>query len=120
MLSTLEHSRWPNRARYMPHIVVGDPSQCEAKVCDGNTITEEYLGILMTDAPDELAPGINVELTLVLMYWPDKTYSNVVPGSTFTLREGPKIVGVGKVLSKKQPSQVAISTVRRAINSTDN
>jgi len=104
----------------MPHIVVGDPSQCEAKVCEGNIITEEYLGILITDAPDELAPGSNADLTLVLMYWPDETYSNVVPGATFTLREGPKVVGFGEVLSKKQPPQVAIATVRRAINSTDN
>jgi hypothetical protein len=100
MLSTLECSRWPNRGYNMPHFVVGDPSQSEAKVCE-NTITEEYLGILITDAPDELAPGNNAELTLVLIYWRDETYSNVVPGATFTLREGPKVVGFGEVLSKK-------------------
>jgi hypothetical protein len=53
------------------------------------------------------------------MYWPDEDYSNIVPGATFTLREGPKVVGFGKVLSKKPPPQVAIATVRRPINSTD-
>ncbi len=41
---------------YMPHIVVGDPQQREAMMI-GNSLTEKYLGVWVTDAPDELSPG---------------------------------------------------------------
>jgi hypothetical protein len=100
MLPELEHSRWPNRGRYMPHIVVGDPSQRQTAIDSENRITEKYLGILVDDATEELAPGQTVNVTLVLMYWPDETYAEVVPDAWFTLREGPKIVGFGQVISK--------------------
>ena len=100
LLPSLEHPRWPNRARYMPHIVVGDPTQREAKLVE-NRIVEDYLGVFVTDAPDELCPGQSAEVTLILMYWPNEKYANVVQGATFTLREGPKIVGFGHVLSEK-------------------
>jgi hypothetical protein len=53
LLPDLEHSRWPNRARYMPHVVVGDPGQRKARI-SGNTLTEHYLGVLVADAPDEI------------------------------------------------------------------
>jgi hypothetical protein len=83
----------------MPHMVVGDPSQSRVKVGAGNRIAEEYLGVLIKDAPDELTPGSSAELTLVFMYWPEENYSSVRPGATFTLREGPKIVGFGEIIS---------------------
>ena len=86
----------------MPHIVVGDPSQREAKT-SGNTITEHYLGVLVTDAPDEMAPGATAEITLCLMYWPDENYGEVLPGATFTVREGPTVVGFGRVLTEITP-----------------
>jgi len=98
LLAGLEHPRWPNRARYMPHIVIGDPQQREARMC-GNTITERYLGVLVADAPDEMMPGKTDQVTLCLMYWPEEKYDDVKPGATFTLREGPKIVGFGQILS---------------------
>ena len=98
MVSDLEHPRWPNRGRYKPHIVIGDPGQREAQM-SGNTITEHYLGVLVADAPDEMSPGTSAEVTLYLMYWPEEKYDSVVAGATFTVREGPKIVGFGKVLS---------------------
>jgi hypothetical protein len=37
------------------------------------------------------------------MYWPDEKYSEVLPDATFTVREGPKIVGFGKVLTAMTP-----------------
>jgi len=92
LLPDLEHPRWPNRERYMPHVVVGDPAQREAKIL-GNTITEHYLGVLLADGPDEIPPGGGAEVTLRLMYWPDEIYEQLVPGATFTIREGPKIIG---------------------------
>jgi hypothetical protein len=36
LVPSLEHPRWPNLARYMPHIVIGDPSQREVHIRDGN------------------------------------------------------------------------------------
>jgi hypothetical protein len=82
----------------MPHVVLGDPAQREARI-SGNTITEHYLGVLVADAPDEIPAGGSAEVTLRLMYWPGERYEQLVPGATFTLREGPKIVGFGRVLS---------------------
>jgi len=92
--------RYPNRARYMPHIVLGDPSQRETIIGPNNTITERYLGVLISDAPDELIPGRSVEVTLRLMYWPKERYEGIAPGATFTLREGSKVVGFGSILSQ--------------------
>jgi hypothetical protein len=57
LLPNLEHPRWPNRGRYMPHVVVGDPGQREERI-SGNTITEHYLGVLVADAPDEIPPQV--------------------------------------------------------------
>jgi hypothetical protein len=82
----------------MPHVVAGDPTQREARI-SGNTITECYLGVLVADAPDEIPPGGTAEVTLRLMYRPEEGYEELVPGATFTVREGPKIVGFGQVLS---------------------
>ena len=98
LLPDLERPRWPNRGRYMPHLVVGDPGQREARI-SRNTITEHYLGVLVADAPDEFPPDGTAEVTVRLMYWPDEKYEQLVPGATFTVREGAKIVGFGKVLS---------------------
>ena len=47
----------------MPHIVIGDPHEKEALLV-GNSLTESYLGVWVTDAPDELSPGHTAEVTL--------------------------------------------------------
>lgn len=91
--------RYPNRASYMPHIVLGDPSQRITVVGPNNSISEHYLGILISDTPDELAPGRSIEVAFQLMYWPEEQYEGVVPGATFTLREGPNIIGYGTIRS---------------------
>src|SRR5258706_5316046 len=43
-LPGLDHPRYPSRALYMPHIVIGDPHQREAER-SGMSLTEHYLGI---------------------------------------------------------------------------
>jgi len=86
----------------MPHIVLGDPAQREALAGPGNTLTERYLGVLVSSASDELVPNQVTEVRLELMYWPEERYDGVAPGATFTLREGPKIVGFGRVLSEME------------------
>jgi hypothetical protein len=85
----------------MPHIVLGEPSQRNAHVGPGNLVTEDYLGVWIQDAPDEWSPGQSAEVTLVLMYWPEKKYEHVRAGATFTLREGPNVAGFGHVMSDK-------------------
>jgi hypothetical protein len=95
-----DNVRYPNRARYMPHIVLGDPSQREALVGPNNTISEHYLGVLISDAPDELTPGRPIEVVFQLMYWPEERYDGIVSGATFTLREGSKILGFGTIRSQ--------------------
>ena len=51
-----------------------------------------------------MAPGDTAEVKLALMYAPEVPYTNVQPGATFTLREGPEIVGYGVILSRGQES----------------
>jgi hypothetical protein len=85
----------------MPHIVIGDPIQRQAHIGPGNTLTERYLGVMVSDAPDELLPGLAADVTLNLMYWPEEDYEEVTPNATFTLREGPHIVGFGEILTSR-------------------
>jgi len=98
--------RFPNRARYMPHVVLGDPSQREARVGPNKMISERYLGVLVSDAPDELTAIRSVEVAFQLMYWPEERYEGVVPGTTFTLREGPNIVAFGTIRSPIESTSI--------------
>jgi len=90
-------------ARYMPHLVVGDPNQRKAIVRSGNVIDEEYLGVVFMPDAAPVDPGVARVATLGLMYYPQVQYERVVPGATFTLREGGRIVAFGKVLARNQP-----------------
>ena len=81
---------------YQPHIVIGDPNQRQA-VIRGNEIQETYLGVVLLSGPDRLEFGEQYLVDLGLMYYPQVAYESVVPGATFTIREGPHIVGFGQV-----------------------
>jgi hypothetical protein len=82
--------------RYRPHVVVGDPKQREA-VLINNVEQEKYLGAAFVGAPSNVVAGEPFVAELALMYWPNVSYDSLVPGATFTLREGPHIIGVGTV-----------------------
>ena len=82
----------------MPHIVIGNPEQREAIKSGNNNFTENYLDVWIADAPDELSPGKPSEVTLKLIYWPEESYKDEKAGVTFTVREGPNIIGFGTVL----------------------
>jgi hypothetical protein len=117
LVPELDHGGWPNRPRYMPHIVIGDPSQGVARVVDGNVGMEHYLGVWFIKAPDELTPGKNAEVTLCLMYWPEEPYEEVVPGATFTVREGLHVVGFGRVLDRSEfPEKVSFAPVNLLVS----
>ena len=81
---------------YRPHLVVGDPKQRKA-ILAGNEIQETYLGVAFSSGPENVEPGETFNAELVLMYWPHPIYDSLVPGATFTIREGAQIVGYGKV-----------------------
>jgi hypothetical protein len=83
---------------YRPHIVVGDPTQRRPLVAEGNRLTEEYLGIAFHQGPADASVGSEMKAVLTLMYYPHLSYENLKPGVTFTIREGPKIVGFGSIL----------------------
>jgi hypothetical protein len=82
--------------RYRPHIVIGDPSQRQAVIADGNRLTEDYLGVAFSDGPQHIEPGQPARTTMALIY-PRVDYSAAVPGATFTLREAGRIIGYGKI-----------------------
>jgi hypothetical protein len=84
--------------KYRPHLVVGDPNQLRALVMDGAT-KETYLGVAFVGGPSEIIGGESFLADLALAYWPNITYEELVPGATFTVREGPNVVGYGRVES---------------------
>jgi len=82
--------------RYRPHVVVGNPKQRKAVLLN-NAAQENYLGVAFVDAPSNVVAGEPAVVELALMYWPNVSYDSLVPGATFTLREGPHIIGFGTV-----------------------
>lgn len=46
--------------------------------------------------PDAIEPGDTADVKLALMYFSD-SYEEVQPGATFTVREGPLIIGYGVI-----------------------
>ncbi len=82
--------------QYRPHVVVGDPSQRKALLVN-NVAQEKYLGVAFVGGPMEVVADEPFIAELALMYWPNVSYDSLVPGATFTLREGPHIIGFGTV-----------------------
>ena len=100
LLSELSHGRrLLTTGQYRPHIVIGSESQRVA-IRDGNRMTENYLGVMFVGGPEAMAPGETAEVKLALMYFPEEPYNEVQPGATFTVREGPLIVGHGVIQSR--------------------
>jgi hypothetical protein len=87
---------------YRPHIVIGEPTQREAKLV-GRTLVEEYLGVEFCPHPALVQPGDTARISMRLAFWPAPHYSKAVPGATFTIREGPKILGYGTILGRRDP-----------------
>ena len=83
--------------KYRPHVVVGDPNQLRALVVDATK--ETYLGVAVVGGESEIIAGESFLAELALAFWPNITYEELVPGATFTVREGPHVVGYGRVES---------------------
>lgn len=72
--------------KYRPHIRVGG---------DGN-----YLGVCFISGPDLIPLGVESDVTLVLVYFPEVDYSALMPGTRFQILEGAQIVGNGFVIGR--------------------
>jgi hypothetical protein len=84
--------------QYRPHIVVGDPNQRKALLVN-NVAQENYLGVAFVGADADPVAGQPFVAELALLYWPNVSYDALTLGATFTLREGPHVVGFGLVRS---------------------
>ena len=100
MNSTLSGPRSIKERQYWPHLVVGDPEQREAIIGECNLLWARYLGECAWFGPDQVLPGEQAELVFALPYGTkeENLYAELQPGSTFTIREGSKIVGSGRVI----------------------
>jgi len=67
-------------------------------------MTENYLGVMLVGGPDTMEPGDTADVKMALMYFPEQSYNEVQPGATFTVREGPLIVGHGVIRSRGMES----------------
>lgn len=83
----------PGSPFYMPHLVIGDPNQRSA--------AGKLLGVAFRRAPLTLAPGDTGTVRMDLMYHPQVDYRELTSGATFMVREGPRIVGHGRVLKRE-------------------
>ncbi len=63
-------------------------------------LKEEYLGAVLCDGPETVTFGEETVVKMLLMYYPRVSYSGVVRGATFTVRDGPKVIGYGTITAK--------------------
>jgi hypothetical protein len=85
---------------YRPHIVIGPPDQKHVVVTEGYSLTETCFGVAFSRGPNHIELSCPVIAEAVLMYSPALEYSIVIPEATFTLREGSRIVGHGRVIKR--------------------
>jgi len=91
------------RGQYRPHIVLQSRETRQAKIelRDGmRHVVDEYLGVAFWSGPNPIPISQPFTATLFLMYPEHPAYGPVVPGTEFTLREGAKIIGHGRVLKR--------------------
>ena len=93
--------------RYRPHIVLQsrDVRQAKIEFKDGlRQCIEDYLGVSFWGGPAPIPVSSPFVATLHLDYAPHAAYDSVIPEATFTIREGAKIIGHGKVLRRWKKS----------------
>ena len=98
LLPETKAPKFASSGTYRPHIVLGPITQRSA-ILDGYTLLETSVGVAFVGGPEKINPGETAEVELALVYYPYAIYDSVNTGATFTVREGPTIVGYGTVLS---------------------
>lgn len=92
-----------NSGIYRPHIVIQSPD-VRAAIFDADGVSREtYQGAVFVGGPGDYRLGASVQVSLELCYFPDVPYDDVVPGATFTVREGHRVVAHGQIESRSEP-----------------
>src|SRR5690348_15477121 len=71
--------------RYRPHLAVGKG---------------ERLGVTFLTAPEDIRANVPFTAILALVHYPNVNYASLVPEAEFTIHEGSRIVGRGRVLKR--------------------
>ena len=87
--------------QYRPHIVIGDPRMRSPVPDSALWGAEDYLGVSFGGSGRTLQPGKLHHVRMIRLYEPKVNYDAVVPGATFTIREGGRIVGCGVVATRR-------------------
>lgn len=85
---------------YRPHIVLQPRDTREAKIemRDGmRCCVDPFVSVAFWSGDDPIPVGSPAKVTLYLWHYPHEMYAGCVPGATFTLREGAKIIGHGEI-----------------------
>ncbi len=101
------------QGRYRPHIVLQPRGAREPKVeirAGSKHIVDEYLAVSFWAGPDPIPISQPMTLALLLTYAPDPMYDALVPDAEFTIREGLKIIGHGRVLRRRTEKWAEPST----------
>jgi hypothetical protein len=88
-------------SRYMPHIVIQDRAVRRAESDASHVTRDAYQGVYFKEAPPDFRLGVSGSFVVELMQYPKRAYEDVQPGATFTVREGPRVVAHGIVLSRE-------------------
>ena len=96
LLPELKRGRSWENDHYQPHVVIGPPAD-RARAATGDKIAGNCLGVEFCGGAHHIGPGQTAEIQLVL-FKRGVNYSAVVRGATFTVLEGPAIVGHGYVI----------------------
>lgn len=87
-----------NSSLYRAYLVVSDPNRRVAcKAGENRTLTEDYLAVSFSGEGGPMLPNQPYDVRILLIFYPHPAYGALVSGATFTIREGPKIVGYGRV-----------------------
>ena len=93
------------QGQYRSHIVLQsrDVRQAKIEVRDGlRHVVDDYLGVAFWSGPHPVPVSTPFTVTMLLMYPEHPAYDSVIPGAEFTIREGGKIVGHGRVVSRSK------------------
>jgi hypothetical protein len=102
--------------RYRPHIVLQSRNTRQARTELRDEIThiiDEYLGVALWDGPAPIPIGQGFIAIMILIYPDHVAYDQVLPSAEFTMREGGKIIGHGRVLERWSEE-----TLNKAVDST--
>ena len=86
------------RERYSPHIVIQERTIREPVLKGDGSSAEAYLPVDLSSSQD-VGFSTPFKCNMLLLYHPQVSYEGVRQGSEFTIREGARIIGHGRVLS---------------------